>query len=90
MIYCNSEVADCLRQGQIRQPAYRVSRQIQTRQTATELGVLVELETVKDMRQIAAIGVMSTPAVAIDGKVIHSGRVPLKEQITGWLTPKTR
>ena len=58
------------------------------RQTATELGVPIELETVKDMRQIAAMGVMSTPAVAIDGNVVHSGRVPLPEQITRWLKPK--
>ncbi len=60
------------------------------RQTATELGVPVELEKVKDMQKIAAMGVMSTPAVAIDGKVVHSGRVPLPEQITGWLTTKAR
>ena len=60
------------------------------RQTAMELGVPVELEKVKDWQQIVAMGVMSTPAVAIDGTVVHSGRVPLPEQITGWLTTKTR
>lgn len=57
------------------------------RQTAAELGAPIELEKVQDMRQIATMGVMSTPAVAIDGVVVHSGRVPLPEQIAGWLTP---
>ncbi|MDZ7749760.1 MAG: thioredoxin family protein [Halofilum sp. (in: g-proteobacteria)] len=30
-------------------------------------------------------GVMSTPAVAIDGKLVHSGSVPDRETIEGWL-----
>lgn len=59
-------------------------------QTATELGVQIELEKVHDMQQIVAMGVMSTPAVAIDGKVVHSGRIPQQEQITAWLTGKEK
>jgi hypothetical protein len=43
------------------------------------------VEKVQDMRQIAAMGVMRTPAVAIDGHVVHSGSVPLKDTISGWL-----
>jgi small redox-active disulfide protein 2 len=60
------------------------------RQTATQLGVQVELEKVQDLQKIAAMGVMSTPAVAIDGQVVHSGRVPLPEQIMAWLTEEER
>lgn len=58
------------------------------RETAERLGVDIELEKITDMQAIAAMGVMSTPAVAVDGKVVHSGRVPLPEQIETWLKPQ--
>ena len=35
----------------------------------------------RDFAQIAAFGVMSTPALMIDGKVVSSGRVLNKEQV---------
>lgn len=54
---------------------------------ARALGVPVQVEKVQDMREIAAMGVMHTPAVAIEGKVVHSGSVPLKDKIAGWLRP---
>jgi small redox-active disulfide protein 2 len=54
-------------------------------EVAQALGVPVQVEKVQDMRQIAAMGVMRTPAVAIDGQVVHSGSVPLKDTISGWL-----
>lgn len=57
------------------------------RETAERLGLEVEVEKVTDMQAIAAMGVMSTPAVAVGGKLVHSGRVPLPEQIEGWLKP---
>jgi predicted thioredoxin/glutaredoxin len=31
-------------------------------------------------------GVMSTPGVVIDGKVVHAGGVPSRDKIAGWLT----
>ncbi|MDD2929270.1 MAG: thioredoxin family protein [Sideroxydans sp.] len=30
-------------------------------------------------------GVMSTPGVVIDGKVVHAGGVPDRHKIEGWL-----
>jgi predicted thioredoxin/glutaredoxin len=48
-------------------------------------GVTVRLDKVADMRDIAAYGVMSTPGVVIDGKVVHTGSVPGREKIEGWL-----
>jgi len=56
-------------------------------EVSADLGVPVAVEKVQDMRQIAAMGVMHTPAVAIEGKVVHSGSVPLKDKIAGWLRP---
>ena len=38
----------------------------------TELGMTDEVEHVTDFADIAAYGVMSTPALVVDGKVVHA------------------
>lgn len=43
------------------------------------------IEKVEDMAAIARHGVMSTPAVVIDGKVVHSGGVPSRAQVEQWV-----
>ena len=48
-------------------------------------GVAVNLEKVENIADIMAYGVMSTPGVVIDGKVVHAGGVPNKSAIEGWL-----
>ncbi|HEY0721325.1 MAG TPA: thioredoxin family protein [Gammaproteobacteria bacterium] len=54
--------------------------------TAAELGVSVQLEKVEDIGQIMGYGVMSTPGVVIDGKVVHSGGVPSRDTVSTWLS----
>lgn len=54
-------------------------------QAAKEAGVEIELEKVTDLAQIISFGVMSTPGVVIDGKVMHAGGVPGPDQIRGWV-----
>ena len=44
-------------------------------QAAKDLGLTYEIEKVTDPRDIATMGVMRTPALAIDGIVRLSGRV---------------
>ena len=55
----------------------------------TEMGITATFEKVEDYAEIASYGVMSTPALGIDGKVVLSGRVPtpnhLKEIISAGL-----
>lgn len=46
--------------------------------------VEIELEKVTDIAEIMAFGVMSTPGVVIDGKLVHSGGVPNAGQVQGW------
>lgn len=41
----------------------------------------IEIEKIEDIPTIMSFGVMSTPALVIDGKVIVSGRVPQVEEI---------
>ncbi|TDT44278.1 small redox-active disulfide protein 2 [Halospina denitrificans] len=55
------------------------------REVARELGIEAEVEKVTDPSLIMQYQVMSTPAVAVDGKVQHSGSVPTKEAITSML-----
>lgn len=58
-------------------------------QVAKRCGKPVAVEKVRDMREIALLGVMSTPAVAIDGRVVHAGGVPTAERVEEWLlSPK--
>ena len=48
-------------------------------------GVAVNLEKVENIADIMAYGVMSTPGVVIDGRVVHAGGVPNKNAVEGWL-----
>jgi small redox-active disulfide protein 2 len=52
---------------------------------ATAKGAEIELEKVTDMAAILGYGIMSTPGVVIDGKVVHSGGIPERKKIEGWL-----
>ena len=54
-------------------------------QVAQAKGVAIKLQKVEAMRDIAGYGVMSTPGVVIDGKVVHAGGVPSREKIEQWL-----
>lgn len=55
-------------------------------QVAKAKGVEVKLEKVEELRDIMGYGVMLTPGVVIDGKVVHAGGVPGREKIEQWLT----
>jgi small redox-active disulfide protein 2 len=48
-------------------------------------GAAIQLEKVEDIQQIMSYGVMSTPGVVIDGKVVHAGGIPGREKIDQWL-----
>lgn len=45
-------------------------------------------EKVSDLREIMKMGVMSTPAVVIDGVVKCTGRVPSVYEVSSWLAGK--
>jgi len=53
---------------------------------AEQAGVEIRLEKVTDMAEILSFGVMSTPGVVVDGKVVHAGGLPGPDQIRQWLT----
>ena len=52
---------------------------------AEQAGVAIDLEKITDIAEIMRHGVMSTPGVVIDGKVVHAGGVPDRKKIESWL-----
>jgi small redox-active disulfide protein 2 len=51
----------------------------------SELNLAADLEHVTDIRAIARYGVLGSPALLINGKVLAVGTVPSKKQLTDWL-----
>lgn len=51
------------------------------REAVAELGIEAEIEKVSDSEAIMDMGVMMTPALAIDGEVKSTGRVLTKDQV---------
>ncbi len=52
---------------------------------AAEKAVAINLHKIEELRDIMSYGIMSTPGVVIDGKVVHAGGVPSREKIEAWL-----
>lgn len=52
-----------------------------TKEALEQLGMDTTIDHVTDFAQIAAYGVMSTPALVIDGKVVAFGKVLKTEEV---------
>jgi small redox-active disulfide protein 2 len=56
------------------------------REAVSELAIDdAQVVKVTDMKAIMGYGVMSTPGLVIDGKVVSSGRVPSKAEVTSMI-----
>lgn len=53
----------------------------ETRTALDEAGIVYQLSKVTDYGDIAAYGVMSTPALVINEKVVSAGRIPARAKI---------
>lgn len=51
-------------------------------QAAKEMNIDIHVEKVTDLEQIMLAGVVSTPAVSINGELKHTGSVPSIELVT--------
>jgi small redox-active disulfide protein 2 len=56
-----------------------------TRKVVGFLAVDANIEKVTDYREIAELGVMSTPGLIVNSKVVSSGRIPSQTEITDWI-----
>lgn len=57
-----------------------------TREAVAEAGVDATVTKVEDIAEIMSAGVMMTPALLIDGKIVVKGRVPSVEEIKRLIT----
>ena len=56
----------------------------------TELDFPASLDHVTDIKEIARYGVMGSPSLVINGKVVAVGKVPPRNQIKAWLIDANR
>lgn len=56
-----------------------------TRKAVEKAGIDASIEKVTDMAQIMAYGVMSTPALVVDGELRLAGRVPSVDDLAALL-----
>ena len=54
-------------------------------QLGRELGEDAMVQKVEDMRAGALRGVMTTPAVAIDGRIVSQGKIPTIDEAKSWI-----
>lgn len=57
----------------------------ETRATLDAENIVYDLTKVTDFAAIAGYGVMQTPALVVNDKVVSSGRIPRREQILRWV-----
>ena len=55
------------------------------REVISENGINAEIEKVTDYKDIMSYGIMSTPGLVINDKVVLSGKIPTKSTLTHWL-----
>ena len=56
-----------------------------TEETITELGIEADIEIINDMEGMMALGIIRTPALLIDDKVVLQGRIPKKDEMKSLL-----
>lgn len=55
------------------------------KEVVAKAGVEAQIEKVTDIMKIMTFGVISTPAVVVDGEVKSVGKIPKKEEILAWI-----
>ncbi len=46
--------------------------------------IAINLEKIEDTTEIMSYGIMSTPGVIVDGKVVHAGGIPDSKTVLSW------
>ena len=58
------------------------------REAVADAGVDAEILKISDFAEMAKLGVLSTPAIVIDGRIKSVGKVPAKNEVLAWLKEK--
>lgn len=57
----------------------------ETRAALDAAGIAYDLAKITDYADIMAYGIMSTPGLVINEKVVSAGRIPKRQQIVEWV-----
>ena len=55
------------------------------REVASENQIEAAIEKVTDFKEIMSYGIMSTPGLVLNGKVVSSGKLPTKSTLDHWM-----
>jgi small redox-active disulfide protein 2 len=56
------------------------------KEVVNETGIDARIEYIKDIQKIMEYPILTTPGLVIDGKVVSSGRLPTKAEVTTFVT----
>jgi protein-disulfide isomerase len=54
------------------------------------MSVAADVEKVTDIKKIMSYGVIATPGLVINGKVLSTGRIPTPEEIQSWIKDRMK
>lgn len=55
------------------------------KEVAMAKGGNITVQKTSDLKEMMMLGIMSTPAVSIDGVVKCTGRIPTKDELSAWM-----
>ena len=55
------------------------------KETITEMNVEASIDKVTDIDAIVKSGIMMTPGLEINGKIVSAGKIPTKETLIHWI-----
>ena len=55
------------------------------KEAVAEAGIDAQINKITDFAEMAKLGVLSTPAIVIDGKIKCVGKVPSKSEVLEWI-----
>jgi small redox-active disulfide protein 2 len=55
------------------------------KEVVEELGIETQVEKITDINEYGKYGVMLTPGLVVNGKVMLQGKLPTKATLTNWL-----
>ena len=56
-----------------------------TKSAVSTMGIEAHIEKITGYNEILEYGVLSTPGLVINGKVVCSGRIPSQAEVTTWM-----